>query len=162
MKALIISLLFLTASPYCFAQSSGTIKKAYAYYSISMPGMQMADENGNPIEPKPNITRFIYVEYSGTKMPDIKEVVYNAEQLSFSIVDIKEKIVSIGDKTLNPDNSITAKKGNSLLKIELQPAEGKTMPATACKTIVIKSKLGSRLYKFYITGEKKLATLPMY
>ena len=162
MKTLIISLLFLTASPYCFAQNSGTIKKAYAYYSVSLPGIQMIDENGNPVNPKPNITRFIYVEYRGTKIPDIKEVLYNAEQLSFSIVNVKEKTVSIGDKTLNPNNSITAKKGNSLLKIELHPSEGKTMPDTACKEIVIKSKLGSKLYKFYVTGEKEIATLPMY
>ncbi len=162
MKLLILSSLFLTATFYCFAQNAGTIKKAYAYYSVSMPGMQMADENGNPIDPKPNITRFIFVEYSGTKMPDIKEVLYNASQLSFSIVDVKEKTVSIGDKTLNPNNSISAKKGNSLLKIELQPADGKTMPDTACKNIIIKSKLGSKLYKFYVTGEKQFATLPRY
>ena len=39
---------------------------------------------------------------------------------------VRAKTVSVGDKNLNPNNSITAKKGNSFLKIDLQPAEGKT------------------------------------
>ena len=124
--------------------------------------MQMADENGNPIPPKPNITRFIYVEYSGSKMPDIEAVLYNAAVLSFSVVPVTEKIVSVGDKKINPNYSITAKKGNKLLKIDLQPEEGKTMPDTDCKNIIIKSKQGSKLCKFYVMGEKEFSSLPAY
>ena len=162
MKPLIISCLFLTATFYCFAQSNCNIKKAYAYYNVSMPGTQMVDENGNPVTPKPNITRFIYVEYSGAKMPDIKAVLYNAAKLSFSVVSVTSKTVSIGDKKLNPNNNITAKKGNRFLKIDLQPEDGKTMPDTDCKSIIIKSKQGSKLCKFYVTGEKEFSSLPAY
>jgi hypothetical protein len=162
MKVLIISLLVLIALPYCFAQSAGTIKRAYAYYNVSMPGIQMLDVDGNPVTPKPNITRFIYIEYRGIKMPDIKEVLYNGSGLSFSIVTVKEKTVLVGDKALNPNNSITARKGHSLLKIQLQPADGKTMPDTGCKNIVIKSKLGGKISRFYVTSEKELVTPPMY
>ena len=140
MKTFILSFLFLSATVCSFAQSSCNIKKAYAYYNVSMPGAQMADENGNPIPPKPNITRFIYVEYSGAKMPDIKAVLYNNMQLSFSALKVTAKTVSVGDKNLNPNNSITAKKGNSFLKIDLQPAEGKTMPDGDCKSIIIKMR----------------------
>ena len=122
MKTLIISILFLTASPYCFAQSAGTIKRAYAYYNVSMPGIQMLDVDGNPVTPKPNVTRFIYVEYRGTKMPDIKEVLYNGSELSFSIVNVKEKTVLIGDKTLiynfpNTDHSRRKITLNSLIDV---------------------------------------------
>ena len=162
MKALIISILFLTASPYCFAQSAGTIKRAYAYYNVSMPGIQMVDENGNPVTPKPNVTRFIYVEYKGTKMPDIKYVLYNGSPLSFSLVNVKEKTVSIGDRALNPNNSITARKGYSFLKIDIHPEEGKAVPKTACKNIVVKSKLGGKIYRFYVTTEKEFSTPPGY
>jgi hypothetical protein len=162
MKTLLISFLFLTASSYCFAQSACNIKKAYAFYHVSMPGMQMADENGNPIPPKPNITRFIYVEYSGSKIPVINTVLYNNTQLSFSVVSVKAKTVSVGDKKLNPNNSITAKKGNSFLKIDLQPAEGKTMPEADCKSIVIKSKVGNKLCKFYVLNEKEFVSPPSY
>ena len=162
MKSLTLFCLLLTGTFYCFAQSNCGINKAYAYYNVSMPGMQMADENGNPIPPKPNITRFIYVEYSGSKMPDIKAVLYNAAVLSFSVVPVTEKTVSIGDKKINPNYSITAKKGNKLLKIDLQPEEGKKMPDTDCKNIIIKSKQGSKLCKFYVTGEKQFSSLPAY
>jgi hypothetical protein len=162
MKSFLFSLLFLVATLPCSSQSCANIKKAYAYYNVSMPGIQMADENGNPVTPKPNITRFIYVEYSGTKIPDIKTVLYNASPLSFSVISIKEKVVSIGDNKLNPNNSIAAKKGNYFLKIDLQPADGKTMPDTDCKSIIIKIKAGSKLCKFYVLGEKEFATPPSY
>lgn len=162
MKSFLIISLLLTAVSVSFAQNCGLIKKAYAYYNVSMPGIQMSDENGNPISPKPNITRFIYVEYSGTKMPDIKAVLYNAAELSFSVASIKEKTIFIGDKKLNPNNSISVKKGNKLLKIDLQPKEGKTMPDADCKNIVIKSKLGGKLYKFYVTGETEFLSHPNY
>jgi len=162
MKALIISFLFLTATPYCFAQNNCNIKKAYAYYNESMPGAQRADENGNPINPKPIVTRFIYVEYSGSKMPEIKTVLYNNIQLVFSVINVATKKVSAGDKKLNPDNSIIAKKGNSFLKIDLQPAEGQTMPEANCKSIVINSKSAGKLCKYYVMGEKPFATPPMY
>ncbi len=162
MKSLIISCLLLTVAFQGFAQSCGTIKKVYPYYNASMPGIQMVDDNGNAITPKPNITRFIYVEYSGTKMPDIKSVLYNGESLQFSVISVKAKTVSIGDKQLNPNNSITAKKGNTFLKIDLQPADGKTMPDAGCKGIVIKSKFGGKLCRFYVSSEKEFVTPPNY
>ncbi|MBK8520110.1 MAG: hypothetical protein IPL54_04255 [Chitinophagaceae bacterium] len=127
-----------------------------------MPGAQMADENGNPIPPRASITRFIYVEYSGTKMPDIKAVLYNGVSLDFSIVRVKEKTIAVGDQDLNPGNTITAKKGNTLLQINLQPFEGKTMPEAGSKNIIIKSKFAGKLCKFYVTNEKAFATLPRY
>ena len=152
----------LLAGTICFGQTNCNIKKAYAYYTVSVPGVQMADENGNPVDPKPNITRFIYVEYSGLKVPEIKSVIFNGVELSFTAISIKEKTVWAGDKTINLNNSITAKKGNSLLKIDLQPADGKAMPDTGCKSIVIKSKVSGKLCKFYVPAEKEFATLPRY
>lgn len=162
MKTILFAFLLLSTTGSCMAQNSCNIKKAYAFYHVSMPGTQMVDENGNPIPPKANITRFIYVEYSGTKMPVINTVLYNNTPLSFSAVSVKAKTVSVGDKKLNPNNSITAKKGNSFLKIDLQPAEGKTMPDTDCKSIIIKSKIGSKLCKFYVLNEKEFVSPPSY
>ncbi len=162
MKTLIISCLFLSAAFHGFAQNCGNIKKVYAYYNVSMPGTQMVDENGNAINPKPNITRFIYVEYSGTKIPDIKSVTYNGVELSFTAISVKGKTVWAGDKELNPKNSVTARKGNSLLKIDLQPANGKTMPDADCKSIVIKSKVAGKICRFYVSSEKEFATPPSY
>lgn len=162
MKILFLHILLLTGFSVSYAQGNCNIKKAYAWYNVSMPGAQMADENGNPIPPRANITRFIYVEYCGTKMPDIKSVLYNNIALNFTVTRVKVKTVSIGDKNLNPGNTITAKKGNSFLQIDLQPFEGKTMPDADCKSITITGKLAGKLCKFYVTGEVAFATLPRY
>jgi len=162
MKILFLHIFLLTGIPVSFAQGNCNINKAYAWYNVSMPGVQMVDENGKPIPPQANITRFIYIEYNGSKMPEVKSVLYNCVSFDFSVVGVKEKTVSIGDKKLNPGKTITAKKGNTFLQINLQPFEGKTMPEAACKNIIIKSKLAGKLCKFYVAGEKEFATLPRY
>lgn len=152
----------LVASHGAAAQNSCNIKKALAWFSSAMPGAQRVDENGNPVNPRPIITRFVYVEYSGAKAPDIKSVTYNGAELQFTVVKLADKTVWAGDKQLNPKNSITAKKGNTLLKIDLQPAEGKEMPDGGCKTIIIRSKVSGKLCRFYVPAEKQFETLPMY
>ena len=53
MKPFILSFLLFAATVNSFAQTDYSIKKAYAYYNVSMPGMQMADENG--IQYHPNL-----------------------------------------------------------------------------------------------------------
>lgn len=162
MKIFFLHIVLLMGIPVSYAQSSCSIKKAYAWYNVSMPGVQMADENGNPIPPKANITRFIYVEYSGTKLPEIKSVTYNDTALGFSVEKVKEKAVSIGDKRLNPGKAITVKKGNSFLKINLYPFEGKTMPDADCKKITINCKIAGRPCRFTVFNETAFATLPRY
>jgi hypothetical protein len=127
-----------------------------------MPGIQMADENGNPVAPKPNITRVIYVEYKDTMRPEILAVQYASSALLFSVAVAKEKSVSVGDKELNPNNTLIAKKGYSFLKIDLQPANGKTMPEPDCKNINIKCKLAGKICTIQLNAEKEFATHPHY
>ncbi len=162
MKFLIASFLFITASLQSVAQNSCTIKKAYAFYNASMPGVQMVDENGSPIPVLPMYTRFIYVEYTGSKMPEIKTVLYNNVILLFSIESVKEKTVLIGDQSIKPNNIINAKKGNSFLKIIVHADLEKTMPEIDCKNIVIKSKFAGKRCTFYVTRETAFASLPRY
>ncbi len=96
-------------------------------------------------------------------MPNMKMAFYNNTPLSFTIIRIKEKTVIIGDKfENNPTYTITAKKGNTLWKIDLQPIEGKSTPETNCKSIIIKSRLNNKICKFYLQKEMQLATLPRY
>jgi hypothetical protein len=161
MKILFLHIVLL-AGFSAFAQSSCTVKKGYAYYNVSMPGAQMADENGNPIPPKPIITRIIYIEYSGAKAPEIKTVLYNNTALNYTVTKLKEKTVTVGDKEFNPKNIITARKGYSFLQIDLQPFEGKTMPAVNCRSIIIKSKTGGKTCTLNIRGEKVFLTPPRY
>ncbi|MBL7703751.1 MAG: hypothetical protein JNM14_15995 [Ferruginibacter sp.] len=161
MKTILLGLFLSGCFSVSFAQNNCSVKKGTAYYTSSIPGAQMADENGNPVPPKPVITRFIYLEYSGIKVPAIKSVSYNGVELSLTVISVKEK-TAFPDKEQNPGEVIKAKKGNSLLKIDLQPEEGKTMPATGSKSIIVKYKTSGKLCRFYIFSEKRLETLPMY
>lgn len=163
MKKIFLSALFSAVISASFAQINCNVKRAYAFYTISIPGAQMVDENGNPIPPKSIINRFIYVESGGTTMPDIKTVLYGNMQLVFSLVKIKDKTVSVGngyDK--NRDVIIAAKKGNTLWKIDLQPMEGKTMPEINCKSIIIKSRITNKFCRFYLQKETEILSLPSY
>ena len=162
MKRFLLSIILIAVISSAFAQSYCTVKKAYAFYNVSMPGVQMVDENGNPIPVLPLVNRFIYVEFSGSKMPDIKTVLYNNNALPFTLTAVKQKTVSIGDKNLNPDNTIIAKKGNTFLKINLHADVEKPMPDPDSKNIVIKYKSAGKLCKFYVTREKEFNTPPRY
>jgi hypothetical protein len=162
MKIFLLHILLLMGFSVSFAQVTCNIKKAYAFYSESMPGTQMVDEKGNPIPFLPRINRFIYVEYSGSKKPEIKSVLYNNVVLSFSVERVKEKTVLIGDQSISPNNTITAKKGSTFLKIILYPDLEKPMPEIDCKNILIKSKAGGKICTFYLNLEKQFSTLPSY
>ena len=162
MKHLFVIILLLISAFVSFSQSACAVKKAYAYYTVSLAGAQMADENGNPIPVMPMINRFIYVEFSGSKMPEIKAVLFNNETLPFTLTAVKQQTVSIGNKKLNPNNTIIAKKGNTLLKINLQANAEKPMPEPGSKNITLKYKSAGKVCKFYIPIEKEIATLPSY
>lgn len=163
MKALFISTCLLVAILNCNAQAGCNIKKAYAYYTVSIPGMQMSDENGNPIPPKIDITRFIYLEGVGTAKPQISTVLYNNKSLRITVVAVKNKTVVPG-KELSENNNfkIISKKGNSLWKIELQPQGDSIMPGAGCKDITIKINVKSKTCSFKLVKEEQLMVLPRY
>jgi len=162
MRLLFISAVLLVSALTAGAQNCN-IKNAYAFYTVTMPGMQMADEHGNPIPVKPSISRFIYVEWSGTTMPVIDVVLYNNKALPATLTAVKGSTVIPGtEMTDNRKHKISAKKGNKLWKIELQPAGDEAMPATGCKNILIKIKGKAKACSFKVAREKELAVLPSY
>jgi hypothetical protein len=162
MKLFFLSSFLMAGVFQSCAQKPCPVKTGYAYYNVSMPGMQMADENGNPVPVKPYITRFIYVEYKDSAPPEILTVLYDSSALLFTVALLKEKTVAIGDKDLNPGKTITVKKGYSFLKIDLQAANGKTMPGPDCKNITIKSKVAGKINSLQIKNEQEFATHPHY
>jgi hypothetical protein len=159
MRALFILLCLLVTASICAAQTNCNIKNAYAFYTVSVPGAQMSDDNGNPIPPKVDIVRFIYIELGGTAKPQIKTVLYNNKTLSATLTAVKGRTVVPGSELSENNNfKITCKKGNSLWKIELQPQGDNSMPEQGCKNIIIKNKTCS----FKLIKEIQLATLPRY
>ena len=163
MKKIIITLFFLVPVLTSLAQTKCNIKKAYAFYTISVPGVQMADENGNPIPPKADITRFIYIEWIGTTKPKIETVLYNNKALAAKLIAAQGRTVVPGSE-LSPNNvsKITVKKGNSLWKVELQPVSGNPMPEPDCKNIIVKNKGTGKACLFKLIKETQLMMMPRY
>lgn len=160
MKKVFLFLLLCITGTFVFAQSKCNIYKAWAYYTVSFPGMQMADENGNPIAPKPIIERFMYIEWCGSKKPEIKEVLYNNRAFTAVLEKVDGRSVIPG-KDLDPRNKtrITATKCKKLWKLILIPKDEDNSPAPGSKQIVIKTKPpGACVFK--LTKETLLKTLP--
>ena len=163
MKNILLGILFSACFLSVCAQSTGHLKKAYAYYTVSFPGMQMVDENGNPITPKPSIGRIIYFEWSGVKKPAIEAVLYNKQVLIATLIPVEGKTVVPGsDFSKNNVSKITVNKQNSLWKIELQPKEGYIMPDQDCKNIIIKIKESKNTFSYKLIRETLLQTMPRY
>jgi len=163
MKRILISILFSASVFTAASQTSCSIKKAYAYYTVSVPGIQMSDDNGNPIPVKPAIGRFIYFEWSGPKKPGSVTVLYNNKALVATLTAIAGRSVTPGSE-INQNNvsKITVKKTNSLWKIDLLPKEGCAMPDQDCKNISIKIKGTKKTCTFRLFKETELMNMPRY
>ena len=163
MKAIFISMCLTVAVFLCQAQTGCNVKKAFAFYTVSVPGIQMVDENGNAIPPKADIARFIYIESFGKAKPEIKTVLYNNKNLPATVTAVKEKtVIPGGDLGNNKDFKIIANKSNSLWKIELQQEEDNSMPGQDCKNIIIKTKIKGKTCSFKLLKETELMILQRY
>ena len=146
-----------------FAQTKCNIKKAYAYYTVNMPGVQMVDEKGNPVPPIPQIERFIYLEWKGSKKPEIETVYYDTASLTIVLTKVEGSSVSVGEKWGNNQPFIIkSSKGYSLWKIEAYPVEGKIPVATDCKNILLKIKSARKSCAYKILKESQVLGLPRY
>ncbi len=159
MKKALLFLLLSGLGSFASAQATCNIKKAWAFYTISLPGVQMTDENGNPIPPTPTIERIIYIEWCDSKKPEIKEILYNNRPFSAIVTKVGKSVI-VG-KELSPENKtrITATKCKKLWKIILVPKEDNQLPEPGSKHIIIKTKSpGACVFK--LTKESLLKTLP--
>ena len=146
-----------------FAQTKCNIKKAYAFYTVNMPGVQMVDENGNPVTPVPQIERFIYLEWKGVKAPEIENVYYNTSNFTMSLTKVEGNSISVGEKWgNNQPRTIKSSIGYSLWKIEVSPVEDKIPVAIDCKNILLKIKSAGKSCAYKIFKESQVAGLPRY
>lgn len=65
MKKVFLIVMFSAEILTACAKTKCNIKKAYAFYTVSMPGLQMVDENDNAVPPVHPIERFICIESKG-------------------------------------------------------------------------------------------------
>ena len=146
-----------------FAQTAPKIQRAYAYYSMSMPGMIMQDDKGNPIDPVITIDRSMYVECQGTKMPEIRTITYDNILYKATITRVIERIIHLGKKAeTGTEIVLTAKKGNSFWKLDLQLAKDTDKAPRESKHIVIQGRNNKRPYTFYLYNETRLMVPDRY
>lgn len=163
MKKAFFVVLFSAEILTACAQTKCNIKKAYAFYTVSMPGVQMVDENGNPVPPLPVIERFIYLEWKGSKKPEIETVYYDASRFTMAVTKIEGSSISVGEKFGNIQPiTIRAAKNYSLWKIEAYPVEGKISIATDCKNILLKIRSAGKICTYKILKESQVSGLPRY
>lgn len=145
------------------AQTKCTVKKAYAFYTVTIAGAAIADENGNIIPPKPQIARFIYLEMAGTKTPVIEKIIYDSVLYNSSIERVESKTIVPGEtNTENAKHTIRIKKNNSLWKIELQPADENKLAKEGATDINISFKNNSKTCTYKLKNEILLQTAPRY
>ncbi len=156
----LLSLFSFTAA----AQSKCGIYKAYAYFTVSIPGAQMVDDNGRRIPPVPNVERFIYLECTGKKKPAIGSITYNSILFKATITDVSANSIKVGKRNLDEKEILLKpKKGNRVWKLELQPVIAQAQDREACKNIRINLMQLSGVCTYRVTGgELQLYTPPMY
>ena len=163
MKTILMILCMTGAVLTSGAQKKCNIKKGYAFYTISIPGVQMADENGNPVPPVPTIDRYIYFEWSGADKPVIESVMYNKISQTIVISKIDSNwVIPVTDHANNKDYKIKADKCNSLWAIQLHHITDKPAVERGCKDIVIRLKGIDSNCEFKLVKETELTSLPRY
>ena len=118
------------------------IQKVQAFFTVSIPGMPMADVNGNTIDPQPIVERFIYVECRFNGKPKIDSVFYNGIFFVATVANKEELQQKIGvKKDTEMPVLLTKKKGNHLWRIDLVQVSGSTLQHNLVKKITIKGRL---------------------
>ena len=158
--------LFLFSSCFNFvapAQNTCPVKRAYAFITVSMPGMIAVDEKGNPREAVPSMERCIYLECSGSRMPLIDQILYDNSAMKSTLSRINGSTIIVGKQRENGfELKLTCRKGYTLWKVELNPVDQQLTIKQDCKNIIIKSRFAGRLCRINLYREAQLMSLPRY
>jgi len=146
-----------------FAQNAPKVQRAYAFYSISIPGMAMQDDKGNTIDPIVTYERTMYVESQGTQMPDIRSVSYNKVLYKATTTRVTENTVHVGTKAeTGKQILLSPKKGNSFWKLDLQLMRETDKAPKEVRHIIIQGRYNNRPYVFYLYNETRLMVPERY
>ena len=157
---LVLASCFIATS---FAQNAPKIQRAYAFYTMSTPGMAMTDEKGNTINPTPIVDHFIYVETPGIIKPDITNVSYNLSKYKVTVGRAETALVNVGKSSeMGKEITLRTHKGYSLWKIDLQLISPENDKKSDGVHISINGISNKRPYTFRIYRETQLITPDRY
>ena len=163
MKKFFLFIMFLAGLSSVFSQSTCPIKRAFAFYTVNMPGTVRVDDKGNEVRPDPMIERVIYLECSGTAMPVLDSVLYKDRYIKGSLERIREQSVTAGIKANgNMPFRLTARKGYNLWKLQLETMNQTLSPAINCPLITIRTRVKGKPCKCNLYKEDELQGIPRY
>ncbi len=146
----------------CAAQNF-RIQKAQAFYTFTMPGMARADENGNTIDPKPIIDRFIYIECAGTIKPKIDALYYGGVLFTATVEDKAITVVNAGTNKLTGKPILfIPKKGNRVWKFFAVENGNESILPLNVKKILLKGSVAKKTFTVILKSETELTTPDRY
>ncbi len=161
MKRLLGIFLLIGLNHNGFAQNK--VQKVQAFFTVSVPGMQRADRNGNKINPDPVYSRFIMLECRFDGRPGIDSVYYNGIAYKAKVADKEETEAKVGiRKADGKPVMMAAKKGNHVWRIEVVLIGAKPLTHESVKKIQVKGKLDKIKFTSTIATETELTTPDMY
>jgi hypothetical protein len=155
-------IVLLPVSLVACAQSKTVIKKVHSFYTERMPGNIRADQNGEPLEMKPDTAFIVYVELSS------KLITWDSAWKNDRVYLIIAQLISptpFDAGTTKMDNRkiiIAPAKGNYLWQLYLQPLkELRTAPQTLKESeILLKGKFKRRSILQKAENPVALQTIP--
>ena len=148
------ALFCITTSLHSCAQSKNAlIQNSQAFYKTVLPGNIMVGDDGQPVNAKPGLKRFIYIETNGKESPQIESIIYNGVRTSASIFREEKLPVNIGLNTQGKRMIMQPKNGNALWRLEIDPLFANQANSS---TIVIKGKYAGKSFTKQLDKETEL------
>ena len=162
MKKLMAILILAVWCGSCAAQNF-RIQKVQAFYTVTMPGMARADENGNTIDPQPIIDRFIYMECAGSIKPKIDALYYGGTLFAATIQDKAITELNVGvNKLTGKAIQFVPKKGNKVWKVYIVQNGNVAVPPVNVKNIIIKGSVAKKTFTASVKTETELTAPDRY
>lgn len=143
--------------------SSETTLIAQAFFSVTSPGAQMVDENGNAVD-NFIITREVFIEYEGNEIPtEITAVTPQGLIYKGIATKVNAEGVIVGKlQNNNEEISLKPKSNHNLWKFELEPVGFTKQSTEALKYLNVKALFGTKNFTKRIIGETQLQGQILY
>jgi hypothetical protein len=138
------------------------IIRAWAFYTVTLPGKAMIDDDGKRINPVPTTNRFIYIEYN-SKLPLRVDSVWYTNDIYTGVTEgLTGYKHTVGKRVRGQDSvTIAPRKTNTLLRVNLSPVQDKPVEPGAPKKILIKARIGKTVVRYLLFVETQIEVPPM-